>query len=696
MVRDSKSDPDEGLLVHIGSACAGALFVAVVASLPLAIRAVRAGESVPESLLAGGAVSLAVVLPLMLLRARAARGWRGLLGADPSPLIGLGIALWLAMSGIGLTVLGVALKAKTHHRGLGGATFGVLGLGTLLVCGVVAARLVGIAERLNKRGVSRRTMSIGAGLLLVGPVLAAASPLAGGESNSVRLALFDLIVLGVVTALAMSRQWFRRPAAYVALPLAVLWLVVGGYRIEGARAAGALHRAGGLSSALLEGLEIWTDRDGDGHGAHFGGYDCDEGDKDRHPGAAEVGGDGVDSDCDGSDDPKTASVAAAVVETADPVPVEEPTRQASLKLPAKPDLIVVTLDTVRADRTSAYGYERATTPNLERLASEGVLFDNAYAVASDTRRAIMPIVSGTPLSKTPRSSAEWPHIDRDARTNAERLKDAGYSTAAVSSFTWIRSDKGFAQGFDHFDERPFRTHHPERESTGEMAAKVATELYGKLSKGDAPLFLWVHLFDAHEHYVTHPGLDFGGSNSGRYDGEIAFVDRQLGVLMDVVKKGGRADRTLWLVHGSHGEGFNEHGHEGHDRELYDEMIRVPMVIAGQGVVAAKHQGAVSTLDLSPTLLSLAGAGLDGVDGVSLTPVLLGEPLSHPPVVAHAWMRTVVIDWPFKLMVKKRVEREPRLLLFDLSNDAGEQRDVAAEQPDVLQRLEKLERSLRED
>jgi len=351
----------------------------------------------------------------------------------------------------------------------------------------------------------------------------------------------------------------------------------------------------------------------------------------------------------------------------------------------------VTLDTVRADHTSAYGYTKKTTPALTALAKRGTLFEHAYAPGSDTQRALMPLASGLPLSKTPRTKTEWPTILREAVTVAERMKKRGYATAAISSFTWLRRDRGFDQGFDHFDESPFRDNHPERKTTGAHAVRNAIALYQKLAKKDAPLFLWLHLFDAHANYLPHKGIDFGRGEVARYDGEIAYVDQQLAKLVKAVEGAPqRAKRTVWVVHGSHGEAFDEHGFKGHGTQLYEEVIRVPLVVVPPSSGPQRFsQRAVSTFDIAPTLLDYAGANRDNIEGVSLRGAIAGRGLSRPAVVAHAWRRSVVIDWPLKLLTYRRRSGKRRLLLFDLVADPGETKDLSGVRKDDLRRLIKL-------
>ena len=270
------------------------------------------------------------------------------------------------------------------------------------------------------------------------------------------------------------------------------------------------------------------------------------------------------------------------------------------------------------------------------------------------------------------------------------MKRAGYATAAVVSFTWMSEDRGFAQGFDRF-EPVYREEHPERSVTGALATRAALSVLEDLGKKDQPIFLWIHLFDAHERYLEHAGLRFGRGQEGLYDGEIGFVDKQIGQIAAFVSKWSRASRVAWVVHGSHGEGFDEHGEKGHGSELYEEMIRVPLVVALPGARPGRYgDGAVSTLDVAPTVLALGNAPMDGVSGVSLLPQarLEASASRRPPVLAFASKRVALIDWPLKLMVIER-KKQDRNFLFDLGADPRETKDLSADRPDDVARLVKL-------
>ncbi|HHH30754.1 MAG TPA: cell wall anchor protein, partial [Polyangiaceae bacterium] len=557
---ESTSEPSR--LTAIGEACALALVGAVVCAVPTAIRT-SPDAGIVDGMLVGVAMLLLLLLPTALLLRRAARGFRGVVGRAPSRVLGLGLAMWAGLSVGLLLVLAAVLKAKTHHRGLGGATYGVFGAAVVVGAAVFVGRLVAIGRGLLDRGVPRGFLLAVAALLCVGPFGALVAPmLSGDEASHVSATLFDtLLVLGI-GGVVLSRRLPAKlllVARLAALPVSACLVVVGVVRVETSTIGDQIQRAGGLPATMLSGLEMWTDHDGDGVGSHFGGSDCDEGDPSRYPGAEDPVGDGWDGDCDGADGPVTlaalvrevavsppppqetdelvgtasvSATAATVAASAPPSPDAGPTPRAVAK---RPDIIMVTLDTVRADHTSIYGYDKDTTPALKKLAGRGVVFERAYAVGAGTQRALTPVLSGKSYARTPHSTKEWPLLREEAELLPEHLKKGGYRTAAVTSFTWLRKDRGFGQGFDELIEDPWSTRHPEREYTSDLAADAAIAAYDKLSGGDAPLFLWLHVFDAHAKYVEHGDYDFGDGAKDRYDGEIAFQDAQLARFFEKVE-----------------------------------------------------------------------------------------------------------------------------------------------------------------
>lgn len=672
--------------------------VAALAAVPTALRTTAHDGGFFDGLLIGAATLLPLVtLSIVMLRA-AGRGLRGIAGQAPSRGVVLRIALWIGLALPALAVLATLLKAVTHHRGLGGATFGVFGLAAVAGAALVACRLVDLGEALAARGVKSWVIAACGAAIGVAPVLAVAAPLAGPEAGAVGAAIVDGLIAAIAMALVVTvdigERW-RRLAGIWGVPFAAVVVITATARVEATPAVGrAVQAGGGLPATLLHSLEGWTDRDGDGEGAHFGGADCDEGNPARNTRTPEIPGDGVDQDCDGAD-PGAPSAAVAGSAAAPPSAAPSVTATASATVPAaaspsggKPDILLVTLDSVRADRASAYGYDKATTPRLAALAQRGALFERAYAAASDTQRAYTPIVTGVRFAKAARDKREWPTLLPDNDTLAERLRRSGYVTAAVTSFTWLSGERGFDQGFDRF-ETVYKDAHPERGVTGPHAVRAARKILSDLQDRAQPLFVWVHLFDAHEKYLEHKGVDFGDGRGGAYDGEVAFVDQQVGALLDAVAKGPRADRTVVVVHGTNGEGLDEHDFTGHAGELFEEALRVPLVVAMPGGAAVKVPAPVSIVDLAPTLLEIGGAPREGTDGASLLPLVRGQAGDAPgPVLVRSKKGAALIDGPLKLMVVER-KKGKQSFLFDLAADPGEKNDLAGERAADVERLGKL-------
>ncbi|WP_437533092.1 sulfatase-like hydrolase/transferase [Sorangium sp. So ce726] len=741
---------------RLGEACVLGLGVASLSAVPTALRTARAGASFLDGLLVGTAVLLPLVTLALILSRAAGRGFRGIVGAGGERLAVLRVALWIGVAFPVLAALAALLKAATHHRGLAGATFGVLGLAGVAAAALVTQRLVALGDRLAARGVKPWLLAVAGTAIGVVPLVAAFAPLAAHAANTtgdagaaVRAAIVDGAIALVATALVSSVDLSAavgRIAGVAGVPLAALVLMTATARIESFPPLGQAVRAGGgLAATLFSALEQWTDRDGDGMGSHFGGLDCDEGDPTRYHGARETPGDGIDQDCsDGAHEgaaplparavagspagalttaaagapPAAASgappaapagappaalsarvraasapaardeggavIPAVLTKTISPAGTT-PASPAPAAAPTRPDVLLITLDTVRADHTSAYGYGRDTSPRLAELAARGVLFERAYAASSETQRAISPLVTGRRLNRAARDRREWPTLLPENDTLAERMKRAGYLTAAVSSFTWISQERGFDQGFDRF-ETVYGDAHPEREATGHLAVKKAIELLEGYAQRTQPIFLWLHLFDAHERYLAHPGIRFGAGRTAAYDGEIAYVDQQLGALLDAVARGPRAGRTAVIVHGSQGEGLGEHGPVGHGVELYEEAIRVPLVIALPGAAPGRYPHPVSTVDIAPTVLDVGGAEATAVEGASLAAIATGaERAPRGPVFARTARRSAVVDGQLKLLVIERKKRD-RLLLFDLGSDPRETRDLSGERLDDLGRL----------
>lgn len=362
----------------------------------------------------------------------------------------------------------------------------------------------------------------------------------------------------------------------------------------------------------------------------------------------------------------------------------------------RPNIVLVVIDTVRADHLSVYGYERETTPWLKALASEATLYKRAMAPANFTLPSHASLFTGLyPRSHgaicfPPRSLNRQP-LDGRFETLAEILRREGYRTfAAVANAVFLRRDYGLTQGFELFDVRqpvpslPLTARHGLRPAVRELLAALApANRLDEQSRdaaaitqdaislveagGGAPLFLFVNYMDAHEPYVPPPPFDtlFSGGRSrrtyrdycrlteevvsgqraiaaeeredfvARYDGGIAYIDSELRRLAEHLKRRGAWDNTIFVVTSDHGDSFGEHGFVGHALGLYQPEVYVPLLIRYPGQRSAQTVDApVSLVDLAPTILEAAGLAVpEGLHGQSL---LKPERLAGRAIFAEAY------------------------------------------------------------
>ncbi len=348
---------------------------------------------------------------------------------------------------------------------------------------------------------------------------------------------------------------------------------------------------------------------------------------------------------------------------------------------SKPNVLLITLDTTRADRLGSYGYGRAATPNLDRLAARGVRFAQALSSAPLTLPSHASLMTGRqPYSHGVRNNGYFA-LSPDVATLAQSFAAAGYDTAAfVSSFVLDRQF-GLARGFSAYNDT--LDHEPaggaaslELERRGDRTVAAATEWLAARQPGK-PYFLWVHLYDPHEPYAAPSPLREQFS-SQPYDGEIAFVDSLAGVLIG--KTAGSPG--LIVVAGDHGESLGDHGESTHGLFVYESALHVPLIFAGAGVRnPAVVNEPVRLIDVAPTMLELAGlAPLSGVDGESLRPLMTAAATSEnpTPVYAETYFPQFFMGWsPLRSLRVGRWKyiEAPEPELYDLSADAAERTNV---------------------
>jgi arylsulfatase A-like enzyme len=396
--------------------------------------------------------------------------------------------------------------------------------------------------------------------------------------------------------------------------------------------------------------------------------------------------------------------------------------------PNRPNVLFIVVDTLRADHLGSYGYERPTTPSIDALATESARFARAYASAPWTKPSVASMITGLhPSTHTVlRLGSSLP---QSALTLAERLRTAGYSTAAIVAHHLIDAEFGFDQGYDTFHQDHAGGH------MGITTGPVTDEAIGlldQLSTGDAPFFLFVHYFDPHFVYLRHPAYGFAGERPPRirwnrgvaglrrldpppdeteiaflvaaYDEEIRHTDAGIGRLIGALRERGLFDDTLIVFTADHGEEFFERGWLGHSITVFEELVRVPLIIRPPGVGQTGHivDAPVSLVSLTPTILDAVGVAYAEHDfqetslmpyvrdasTAAAAPVYVELDFDRSPLERTADPRgtvrkTAIVSGTLKLMLD---ESTGEYELFDLERDPDEQHDVSAEHPDLLQEL----------
>jgi choline-sulfatase len=375
--------------------------------------------------------------------------------------------------------------------------------------------------------------------------------------------------------------------------------------------------------------------------------------------------------------------------------------------PARPNVLLVTLDTTRADRLGSYGYAAAATPHLDTLAAGGIRFTQAVSSAPLTLPAHASLMTGrNPYAHGVRNNGHFV-LAADVPTLAERFAAAGYDTAAfVSSFVLDRQF-GLARGFATYDDAldPPRglADSLELERRGDRTvAAAAAWLAARPASPSRPYFLWVHLYDAHDPYT--PPASYRASFEGRpYDGEIAFQDAMVGELLGRAGHGAASGGPLVVVAGDHGESLGEHGESTHGLFVYESAVRIPLLVSWPGVLAARVvDPVVGLVDIAPTVMALAGmAPFDGIDGRSVVALIDGDagaPAS-PPAYAETYFPQFFMGWAPLRSVRDgqwKFIDAPEPELYDLAADPGETTNLYAAQPatarTLRRQLETLARS----
>jgi choline-sulfatase len=374
-------------------------------------------------------------------------------------------------------------------------------------------------------------------------------------------------------------------------------------------------------------------------------------------------------------------------------------RQASLPAPReRPNVVLVTIDTLRADRLGCYGHAAAVTPALDALAARGVRFATAIAHVPLTGPSHASLLTGrTPLGHGFRDNGGYV-LPAQVKTAAEDFRQAAYRTAAFVSAFPLDRRFGFDRGFETYDDHLPKGNDRRRPPYVERLADATTDaalrwLSAPAAAGASPFFLWVHYYDPHAPYEPPAALS-ERFRASPYDGEIAFVDAQLARLLRALEQKGTLARTLVLATADHGEALGEHGEGTHGLFVYDATLKVPWIMAGPGVGAGRVSTTVARgIDLLPTLLDYAGiAPRADLEGRSLRPAAEGRPMADAPAYAESLYPEREFGWAplhaWRTARYKLIEA-PRPELYDLEADAGERTNRAADEPVRVEELRRV-------
>jgi tetratricopeptide (TPR) repeat protein len=348
------------------------------------------------------------------------------------------------------------------------------------------------------------------------------------------------------------------------------------------------------------------------------------------------------------------------------------------------NVLLITLDTTRADRLGAYGCRTARTPNLDRLAAEGVLFENAHSSVPLTLPSHSALFTGRyPIANQVRNNGNY-FLPEGEVTLAELLRDRGYDTRAVVAAFVLLSKFGVNQGFTVYDDS-LDTHEMIRNYKSEIPAELVHEKFSSwLGANDGrPFLYWVHFYDPHTPY--RPPEEFARrfppGSLGQYDAEIAYMDLWVGRVLGSLRERGLLEHTLVVVAGDHGEAFGEHGEQGHGIFCYEEALRVPLIVHAPGRFKPRRVAArVGLVDVMPTILEALGVKPPpAVQGRSLVPLLGGRAEKEEPAYYFESLYGLEeMNWaPLTGLLRRNYKYVslPEAELYDLAADPGEKQNL---------------------
>jgi len=343
-------------------------------------------------------------------------------------------------------------------------------------------------------------------------------------------------------------------------------------------------------------------------------------------------------------------------------------------------IILISIDTLRADHLPLYGYRSGSTPVLDRLGRDAIVFDDVYSHGPLTLPSHASLLTGLlPTHHGVRDNIGYA-VKPASRTLAARLKSAGYATGAAVSAYVLRRQTGVAEGFDFFDDAIEVAGAGESLADTQRDGQLTVEALGAWidRQSDSRVFAFLHLYEPHTPYTPPPAHRMREP----YDGEIAYADELVGRLLDRVQTRGWLDRAIVAIVSDHGEGLGDHGETEHGILLYREALHVPWILRLPGGAGAGRRvaGTLGLVDVAATLLDLAGLDTGGLDGQTVRTGLASRTPVDRGVYSETLYPRLHLGWSDLASVtdqKFRYIRAPLPELYDLSNDPAERRNVAA-------------------